>query len=146
VVVGVDGSPVSEAALAFAFAAADGAGADLVAQPVWTDSAVDPQTVPGYQLGPVFDWGAVAAGAGAAGRAVGGMGAKYPDFRVERVVTRERAARALVERSGRARLLVVGSHGRDSAGSAVWSVSHAVLQRARCPVAVVRPETQVGKP
>ena len=45
VVVEVDGSPAGQAALAFAFAAADAAGAKLVAVHAWGDSAVDPQAV-----------------------------------------------------------------------------------------------------
>ena len=75
-----------------------------------------------------------------------GWGEKYPDVRVERVVSRDRAARVLVEQSGWARLLVVGVPGRDSGGSAVGPVSHAVLARARCPVAVVNPATRVWTP
>ena len=46
----------------------------------------------------------------------------------------------LVERSVHAKLVVVGSHGRGGvAGLVLGSVGHAVLHRADCPVAIVRP-------
>jgi nucleotide-binding universal stress UspA family protein len=70
-----------------------------------------------------------------------GWGEKYPDVRVQRLVMRDRPSRALVEQSMRAQLVVVGTRGRGGiAGLLLGSVSHAVLQRAHCPVAVVRPE------
>src|SRR5690606_22845347 len=47
---------------------------------------------------------------------------------------------ALTEASGRARLVVVGSHGRGALrGTLLGSVSRALLARAACPVAVIRP-------
>jgi nucleotide-binding universal stress UspA family protein len=147
VVVEVDGSPAGQAALAFAFAAADAAGAKLVAVHAWGDSAVDPQAVQGDRLGSVPDWGAVEQQERALlAERLAGWDEKYPDVRVERVVSRDRAARVLIEQSGRARLLVVGVHGQDSGGSALGSVSHAVLARARCRVAVVGPATQEWTP
>nr|BFE79293.1 hypothetical protein GCM10020093_018940 [Planobispora longispora] len=46
----------------------------------------------------------------------------------------------LSDASRQADLVVVGSHGRGGFSSAVLgSVSHGVLHRAHCPVAVVRP-------
>jgi nucleotide-binding universal stress UspA family protein len=72
-----------------------------------------------------------------------GWGEKYPDVRVQRVVTRDRPARALVDESRRAQLVVVGSRGRGAAaGLLLGSVSHAVLYRAHCSVAVVRPPAE----
>jgi len=67
---------------------------------------------------------------------------KYPEVAVtELVVQGVGAAHALVEQSERAQLLVVGSRGRRTVtGLVLGSVSHAVLHRSHCPVAVVRPE------
>jgi len=137
VVVGVDGSPTSEAALAFAYAAAAARNVPLVAVHTWWDLLVDPA------LAPLLDWDAIENDERIVlAERLAGWGEKYPDVRVERLVTREHASHALVERSQRAQLLVVGSRGRGGvAGLVLGSVSHAVLHRAHCPVAVVRPET-----
>jgi nucleotide-binding universal stress UspA family protein len=55
-------------------------------------------------------------------------------------VTRERPAHALVAESRRAQLVVVGSRGRGGAtGLLLGSVSHKVLHRSHCSIAVVRP-------
>jgi nucleotide-binding universal stress UspA family protein len=168
VVVGVDGSPLSEAALAFAFAAADAHKVPLVAVHAWTDSVLDAAVVPllGWEAIETVEQLLLA-------ERLAGWGEKYPDVEVRRVVARDRPAHALLERAagvwtderaqeGRrrvqarerraerghvieqaatAQLVVVGSHGRGSAaGLVLGSVSHAVLHHAPCPVAVVRPE------
>lgn len=136
VVVGVDGSPTSEAALAFAFEAATARGVPLVAVHTWWDLLVD-QT-----MAPLLDWDAIEnEEREVLAERLAGWGEKYPDVRVQRLVMRDRPSRALVEQSMRAQLVVVGSRGRGgAAGLLLGSVSHAVLQRAHCPVAVVRPE------
>ncbi|HLU55966.1 MAG TPA: universal stress protein [Pseudonocardia sp.] len=136
VVVGVDGSPTSEAALAFAFEAASLRQAALVAVHTWWDLFVDPA------LAPILDWDAIEEDERQLlAERLAGWGEKYPDVPVQRVVTREHASRALVERSRKAQLVVVGSRGRGGvAGLLLGSVSHAVLHRAHCPVAVVRPQ------
>jgi nucleotide-binding universal stress UspA family protein len=66
---------------------------------------------------------------------------KYPDVRVRRAVVQDRPVHALVREAGAAQLVVVGSrgHGRPAA-MAPGSVAHAMVHRAPCPVAVVRPE------
>jgi nucleotide-binding universal stress UspA family protein len=135
VVVGVDGSPLSEAALAFAYEQASARGVPLVAVHTWRDLVLDSEIVP------ILD----AAAAEAAAQEVlaerlAGWEEKYPDVRVQRVVKRDRPAHALVEESRRAQLVVVGSRGRGGAtGMVLGSVSHAVLHRSHCSVAVVRP-------
>jgi nucleotide-binding universal stress UspA family protein len=60
-------------------------------------------------------------------------------------VAHDAPAHALVERSREAQLLVVGSRGHGNlVGLVLGSVSHAVLQHAHCPVAVVRPDPADG--
>jgi nucleotide-binding universal stress UspA family protein len=62
---------------------------------------------------------------------------------VQRIVRRDRPAHALTELSRNAQLVVVGSRGRGGfTGMLLGSVSHAVLHRAHCPVAVVRPRAE----
>jgi len=137
VVVGIDGSPVSEAALAFAFDAAAVRGVALVAVHAWSPTAVD------KALEPVMDWAAVADEEEAVlAERLSGWGQKYPQVTVRRSVVRDGAARALVDASRGAQLVVVGSRGRgDAAGLFLGSVSHGVLHAAHCPVAIVRPGT-----
>jgi len=135
VVVGVDGSPVSEAALAFAFDAAAARGVDLVVVHAWSPTAID------EELASLVEWDASAESAVLAER-LAGWGQKYPQVAVRRTVVRDGAVRALVTASAGAQLVVVGSRGRgNAAGLLLGSVSHGVLHGAHCPVAVVRPGT-----
>jgi nucleotide-binding universal stress UspA family protein len=136
VVVGVDGSEISEAALAFAFAAASARGVPLVAVHTWWDLVMDPGIA-----ALLYDWEAVEADEHEVlAERLAGWSEKYPDVRVQREVMHDRPAHALIEESRRAQLVVVGSRGRGAAaGLLLGSVSHAVLHRAHCSVAVVRP-------
>lgn len=137
VVVGIDGSPVSEAALAFAFDAAAARGVGLVAVHAWSPTAID------ETLMPFIDWDAVAVEEDAlVAERLAGWGQKYPQVPVRRAVVRDGAVRALAEASREAQLVVVGSRGRGNAtGLLLGSVSHGVLHASHCPVAVVRPGT-----
>jgi nucleotide-binding universal stress UspA family protein len=130
VVVGVDGSPVSEAALEYAFDAADARSAELVVVYAWRDLLLDRAT----PLEAIEQQGRAELA-----ERLAGWGGKYPDVRVRRVVVRDAPARTIVEQSAAAQLVVVGSHGRGSVGGLLLgSVSNAVLHRAECPVVVVR--------
>jgi nucleotide-binding universal stress UspA family protein len=137
VVVGIDGSTVSEAALEFAFDAAAMRGAELVALHAWSPTTID------KALEPLMDWDAVANEEDAAlAERLSGWGQKYPQVTLRRSVVRDGAARALVDASRGAQLVVVGSRGRGTAaGLLLGSVSHGVLHAAHCSVAIVRPGT-----
>jgi nucleotide-binding universal stress UspA family protein len=134
VVVGVDGSPTSEAATAFAFEAASLRRVPLVAVHVWRDVLVD------ATMAPLLDWDVIDSDEREVlAERLAGWTEKYPDVPVRRLVARDRPARALVEESGRAQLVVVGSRGRGGFhGLLLGSVSQALLHHAHCPVAVVR--------
>lgn len=140
VVVGVDGSDVSQKATEIAFAEAYARGAELVAVHTWMDMQVQ-ASLAGLsaaqqqweevereqidmlteRLQPLTD--------------------AYPEVQVRKVITRDRPVRALVENSEGAQLLVVGSHGRGGfKGMLLGSTSRALLQSAPCPMMVVRPE------
>jgi nucleotide-binding universal stress UspA family protein len=138
VVVGVDGSDASRAALRYAFAAAARRGASLdvvAAYPVglpWRwDPAID---------GP--DVEAVRADMEAQARSFGNevrTGAPgVEDVPVQVVTAPGHAARILVDRAEGADLLVVGSRGRGAVGSAVLgSVALHCVTEASSPVVVV---------
>lgn len=137
IVVGVDGSPTSEAALAWAFEEAAARRAPLVALHAWQDAMVD------TSVALLIDWVAEEAEQHRVlADRLAGWAAKYPDVPVERVVVLDRPAHALRERSAGAQLVVVGSRGRGGfAGAVLGSVSRSVLQHAACPVVIVRPDT-----
>ncbi|NMH97784.1 universal stress protein [Pseudonocardia acidicola] len=137
VVVGVDGSPLSDAALAFAFADAEAHGSALVAVHAWQDMVVDPN------VGAYLDWEAIEREENRLlAEQLAGVAQKYPDVPVDRVVVvRESPARLLVELSAGARLVVVGARGRGGfTGLLLGSTSQALVHHAQCPVAVVRPD------
>jgi nucleotide-binding universal stress UspA family protein len=140
VVVGVDGSPVSDAALAYAYEAAAVRRARLVAVHVWFDLNAGPITLPS------LEWNVVAQEERAAlAERLAGWREKYPDVEVEPLVKRDLPGQVLVEQSTRAQLVVVGSHGRGGvSGLVLGSVSHALAHRAGCPVAIVRGDATTG--
>ena len=135
IVVGIDGSPTSEAALAFAYEAANLRGVPLLAVHTWTDYQI------GSTMTAVLEGEAIDADEHRLlAERLAGWSEKYPDVPVQRLVTRHRPAATLIEQSTHAQLVVVGSRGRGGfAGLLLGSVSHALLHHSGCPVAVVRP-------
>jgi nucleotide-binding universal stress UspA family protein len=134
VLVGVDGSPGSKWALAWAVRAAEqeGAGLDVVA--AWDHTT-------SWSASPLpADYSARVQRQRAVFAAVDEVlwAARPADVRI--VLRRGSATEALVEKSRGALLLVVGTTGRRGLGRLVHgSVSRRVAARARCPVLVVRP-------
>ena len=142
VVVGVDGSHISEKATDLAFREAQARKAELIAVHTWMDMQVQ----------------ASLAGLSAAqqqwqivedeqhqllAKRLEKYTEKYPDVKVKQLVTRDRPVRALSEASEGAQLLAVGSHGRGGfKGMLLGSTSRALLQAAPCPMMVVRPDGQ----
>jgi len=136
VVVGVDGTPTSEGAIAFAMAEASARGAELIAVYTWSDvllelaftgerDALDVSRIAeeGWEL---------------LAQRMAGWQEQYPDVRIVREVVRERASKALLRYSETARMVVVGSRGRGGfRGLLLGSTSQHLLYHASCPVAVV---------
>lgn len=142
IVVGVDGSGVSQKAIENAFKEADARGAELIAVHTWMDMQVQ-ASLAGLSAAQQ-QWQVVEEEQNALlGHRLAGWSERYPDVKVTKIVTRDRPVRALADASEGAQLLVVGSHGRGGfKGMLLGSTSRALLQAAPCPMMVVRPETQ----
>jgi nucleotide-binding universal stress UspA family protein len=134
-VVGVDGSAVSEAAVAFAFREASERRQPLIAVHSW----VDPTTYGTGVSRLVEDPDAFAQEQELAlAESLAGWSEKYPDVEVDRRVVHGQPVQTLVDAAAGAQLLVVGCRGRGAVRSALLgSVSHGVAHLATCPVAVV---------
>ena len=132
VLLGIDGSPASEAATELAFDEASRRGVDLVALHAWSDVGVFPI------LG--MDWHQYEdEGHQVLAERLAGWQERYPDVQVRRRVVCDQPARWLLDESEHAQLVVVGSRGRGGfKGMLLGSVSTAVAQGAKAPVVVVR--------
>lgn len=133
VLVGIDGSPTSELAMAIAFDEASRRHVDLIALHTWSDR----ETI---EL-PGVDWTAVKAeDERLLTEVLSGWQERYPDVTVQKLLICDRPARALVDTSEAAQLVVLGSHGRNAfTRMLLGSVSNAVVQSVRMPVIVARP-------
>lgn len=134
VVLGVDGSPASEAATAFAFDEASRRGVELIALHAWSDLPL--QTTFG------MDWRqqCEAQGHEALAERLAGWQERYPDVTIVRRIVADSPAQRLVDASRQAQLVVVGSHGRGGfAEMLLGSVASDVAVGAAAPTVVVRP-------
>ncbi|WP_370962573.1 universal stress protein [Amycolatopsis sp. cg9] len=139
VVVGVDGSPNSEQALAIAFEEASLREASLVAVHAWSDVTYeDTRGTARIRTQPE----ALREGEERLlAQRLAGWQEKYPDVEVSRKLVRDRPRHVLLEESETAQLVVVGSRGHGGfSGMLLGSTSQALVQHAGCPVLVVRPE------
>ena len=136
VLVGIDGSPASEAATAIAFDEASRRGVGLMALHAWTDLRVSDFK----ELFPNFNWDAqLSDEEETLAERLAGWQERYPDVGILRKIEIGEPASPLIEASERAQLIVVGSHGRGGfAGMLLGSVGAAVVNRARIPVIVAR--------
>jgi nucleotide-binding universal stress UspA family protein len=141
VVVGVDGTPASEQAIAVAFDEASWRGAPLLAVHAWHDTFLAGVFEESRRT---MDGDAIEQSANELlDERLAGWQEKYPDVRVERLVQRGRPAQALLDLADRAQLLVVGSRGRGGlAALALGSTSQAMMSYALCPVLVARGGTR----
>jgi nucleotide-binding universal stress UspA family protein len=129
VVLGVDGSPDSEQAVAFAFAESARRRAELVAVHAWRPDRASSGRAP-------------EAAERLLGQALAGPEDACPGVTVRREPVGGKASEVLIEASRAAQLLVVGARGRGGlAGLLLGSVSQDVMTRAHCPVVIVRTTT-----
>lgn len=144
IVVGVDGSAPSVAALRWAAEEAALRDARLVAVHAWTFVPPGPIAEPGMMPMPGADFGQQLDTERAAAEAEldGAIFAAFPGqppVEIERKLAEDSAGEALVSEGKDADLLVVGSSGRSGLASVLLgSVSRHVVSHARCPVVVVK--------
>ncbi|MFC9555374.1 universal stress protein [Rhodococcus sp. NPDC056960] len=138
VVVGVDGSELSDMAVAHAFEFAAFFGVPLVAVHTWAEHST---------LGAWYseerrftDWSDLVQHEEAwLAESLAGWREKYPDVEVTRCLERGGPMKVLLEYSFGAQLIAVGSHGRNPfTASIVGSTSQSLIHHARCPVLICR--------
>jgi nucleotide-binding universal stress UspA family protein len=138
IVVGVDGSKESRAALEWACELADQRGAEVVAVTTWT---VPPQpTDPPYGS---FPWGNsvdfTESSRQLLAEAVADVATAHSKVKISQHVAAGNAAAVLIEFSKEADLVVVGAKGHGGfTGMLIGSVSQHVLAHSACTVVVVR--------
>ena len=137
VVVAVDGSEASAAAIGYAFEHASISDAGLTVVHAWWWEYVEGILAESPWAG---NWEEIRSGEEVVvAESIAGWREKYPDVEVAIHILRGHPVELLVEESAGADLLVVGSRGRGGfAGLLLGSVSHGVLHHAMCPVAIVR--------
>jgi nucleotide-binding universal stress UspA family protein len=139
IVVGVDGSAAAERAIEWALEEARVYGDEVLLVHAWQYPVVA-MTAFHSQAWPALEHGEVEGVARHALDAVTETARKRaPEVRVDSRLVEGHPGEVLVDASGAARLLVVGSRGLGGfAGMLLGSVSSSCVHHGRCPVVVVR--------
>ena len=136
VVIGIDGSPTSENALAWAAAEADRLREPLIAISVWTPIAV-PRGFGVYPEEYLTNMQQLTEETLSV--ALAGLRSKYPDLEIVRRVECGYPSSVINDAAAQARMAVVGTHGRGAFKRfLLGSISHEVLTRLATVTAVVR--------
>ncbi|GAA5069380.1 universal stress protein [Nocardia callitridis] len=127
IVVGVDGTQISEPAIEAALIEASARGVALLAMHASSESDLtEPQ-------------GDRAIGTMVLAESLAGWQERFPEVEIRREIVYDRPVHRLLECSEHAQLLVVGSRGRGGFASMLFgSTSQAVLLSAQCPIMVLR--------
>lgn len=133
--VGIDGSPGAQAALAWAFDEAHRRAGTLVAVSVWHIPA---SVLPMADIYAALSDAAQSVLAGALAEATGGDSRGEPPGGIERHILEGNPSAVLLEQARDAALLVVGSRGLGGfSGLLLGSVSQHCAHHARCPLVIV---------
>lgn len=139
IVVGVDASATSSRAVEFAFAHAARRSMSVTAVYAWWSDAEEDLSRSDDERADVL----VSKQQRMVSNALAVWREEYPNVPVRERVVRSHPADALVAASAAAQLLVVGRRGSGGfRGLVLGSVSHSVLHRSHCPVAVVNPRQE----
>ncbi|UKA64526.1 universal stress protein [Arthrobacter sp. FW306-04-A] len=144
VVVGVDGSRDSDLAVECAANEAQRMGQELFVVHAVTEAGPAPSGSPVHwaeSAGPEPD------GHMLLSASVEGLATRYPGLEVHDVLDLQRApAKALLDASAHARLLVIGCKGKGGARVLVGSVAQQVLLNVQCPTLITRPALNPAPP
>lgn len=134
VVVGVDGSPAGELAIAVALDEACARSADLIAVHAWDD-------VSGSRAfgDPAGNHPSAESAQKSLTEQPVNVRETYPDLKVQQVVVHDEPRQELLRWSAKAQLIVVGNRGRGGfRGLLLGSTAQALIHHAACPVVITR--------
>lgn len=125
ILVGVDGTKVSEPAIAAALDEASARGVSLIALHAWTD----PDDHQDPEMDALDDY--------VLAESLAGWQERYPNVRIDREVVHDRPERSLLDWSTGTQLLVVGTRGRGGfAGKVFGSTSQSLLLSVSTPIMI----------
>ena len=137
IVVGIDATPGSEAALAFAFDEASRHGWTLIAVHAWDIPAYDLLVVPNGPV-PVGLADVADEEVRMSAEVLAGFRDSYPDVEVQEHLVKGPPVSSILTASTNPAMIVVGTRGHGpTVGALLGSISNGVLHKATVPVAVV---------